>query len=343
MVAPMRSPESTSLMRRLVVPLTLVVALAGAVPASATFPGDNGKLVFQRPAGEQIDLFTIRADGSHVERLVGAPVIEEDAAWSPDGRTIAFARSAKGGYPTEVWTVNPRGRDLRRLTTWNDVATAPAWTPDDRIVYFTTKDFAPDDGLPPSELYSMAANGTDQRRLSTDEVVQTDPAVSPVDGTVAFTAWQPVPGEPDVFDHGLFSIAADGSGLRTLAPFSAKRDAINPSWSPDGARIAFEIASASPPALPGTSERQSDLAVMNADGTGLRRLTRTRALETNPVWSPDGRLIAFTSDRHVKRGERERGGPAFELYVMRANGGRIRRLTHNSKADLNPDWQALPR
>jgi hypothetical protein len=36
--------------------------------------------------------------------------------------------------------------------------------------------------------------------------------------------------------------------------------------------------------------------------TGQRRLTRTAALETNPVWSPDGRRIAFTSDRHAKRG-----------------------------------------
>ena len=127
--------------------------------------------------------------------LLGGPLIEEDAAWSPNGRRIAFARSAKGGYPTEVWTVSPRGRELRRLTSWNDIATAPTWASGNLIVYFTTKDFPGYDGLPPSELYSMAADGTDQRRLTTDEVIQTDPGVSPVDGTVAFTAWQPVPGE----------------------------------------------------------------------------------------------------------------------------------------------------
>jgi TolB protein len=333
----------TRVMRRLLVLLALPAALTGAASAWATFPGDNGKLVFQRTAGKQIDLFTIRPEGSRLKRLLGGPLIEEDAAWSPNGRRIAFARSAKGGYPTEVWTVSPRGRELRRLTTWNDIATAPTWASGNLIVYFTTKDFPGYDGLPPSELYSMAADGTDQRRLTTDEVVQTDPAVSPIDGTIAFTAWQPVPAEPDVFDHGLFSIAVDGSGLRTLAPFSARRDAINPSWSPDGRRIVFEIASAHPPANPGSSNRQSDLAVMNADGTGLRRLTRTATLETNPIWSPDGRLIAFTSDRHVKRGKRERLGPDFELYVMRANGSRIRRLTHNAVPDLYPDWQALPR
>jgi Tol biopolymer transport system component len=119
----------------------------------------------------------------------------------------------------------------------------------------------------------MGADGADQRRLTSDEVIQTDPAASPVDGTVAFSKWQEVAGEPGVFDLGLFSIGPDGTGLRTLAPISPDRDAINPIWSPDGTKIVFEVASASPPARPGSSDRQSDLAVMNSDGTGVRRLT----------------------------------------------------------------------
>jgi TolB protein len=86
---------------------------------------------------------------------------------------------------------------------------------------------------------------------------------------------------------------------------------------------------------------QSDIAVINADGTGLRRLTRTAALETHPVWSPDGRRIAFTSDRHAKRGQLELLGPAFELYTMRANGRGIRRITHNRVPDLHPNRQPI--
>jgi TolB protein len=335
------------MIRKTLALLALPAALAGAAPAWATFPGGNGKLVFQRPVGKQMDLFTIRPDGSHVKRLIGGRAFEEKAEWSPDGRRIAFARGAPSGLPAEIWTAGARGGDPRRLTTWNDLAGAPTWTPANRIVYFTTKDFppqaSPDDPLPPSELYSMASDGGDQRRLTTDEVIQVDPAVSPADGTVAYIAYRPVAGEPGVFDLGLFSIAADGSGPKAPAPFSARRDVLNASWSPDGSRIVFEVAWARPRGNTGGSHRQSDLLVMNADGTGLHRLTLTRALETNPVWSPDGRLIAFTSDRHVKRGKRERWGPDFELYVMRANGSRIRRLTHNSVPDLVPDWQPIPR
>jgi TolB protein len=333
--------------RPMLVFLALSAGLAAATPAWATFPGNNGKLVFQRPVGEQMDLFTIRSDGTRLKRLLGGRAFDEKAEWSPDGRRIAFARGPVSGFPTEIWSAAADGGDVRRLTTWRDMAGAPTWTPDGRIVYFTTKDFpppsSPDDPPPPSELYAMAADGGDQRRLTTDQVIQVDPAVSPADGTVAYVAFQPVPGEPGVFDLGLFSIAADGSGWRPLAPFSPKRDVLNASWSPDGTRILFEIASASPPGNTGDSRRQSDLAVMNADGTGVRRLTRTRALETNPVWSPDGRRIAFTSDRHIRRGERERWSPDFELYVMRANGGGIRRLTRNTVPDLVPDWQPLPR
>ena len=51
-------------------------------------------------------------------------------------------------------------------------------------------------------------------------------------------------------------------------------------------------------------------------------------------------MIALASDRHLKRGHHlDRNGSAFEIYVMRADGRDVRRITHNHVADLDPDWR----
>jgi Tol biopolymer transport system component len=64
---------------------------------------------------------------------------------------------------------------------------------------------------------------------------------------------------------------------------------------------------------------------MNADGSGLRRLTRNPAVDADPTWSPDGRRIAFESKR----------GGNFDIYVMNADGSGQRRLTQSGG---DPAW-----
>jgi TolB protein len=136
-------------------------------------------------------------------------------------------------------------------------------------------------------------------------------------------------------------MSPDGSHRRVLVPCRAQRDIASFNWSPDSTKLVVELAIGTPSGrTPHT--RQSDLAIVGADGAGLVRLTRTAALETNPVWSPDGRFIAFTSDRAATGRRQERNGPGFDLYTMRSDGTGIRRLTSDRVADLHPDWQRLP-
>ena len=101
---------------------------------------------------------------------------------------------------------------------------------------------------------------------------------------------------------------------------------------PDGQTIVFEEAKRR-----GT---RSDIVAMSANGGPPRALLATPAWETNPIPSPDGTRILFTSDRD-RRG-RDRLGPGFELYTMALDGSAVVRLTDNRQPDIFPDWQRLP-
>ncbi|PYO92721.1 MAG: hypothetical protein DMD62_12325 [Gemmatimonadetes bacterium] len=72
----------------------------------------------------------------------------------------------------------------------------------------------------------------------------------------------------------------------------------------------------------------NEIYVMNADGTGVTRLTSNAAADEAPTWSPDGSRIAFASDRDGN----------WEIYVMNADGSGITRLTNNPNRDLDPAW-----
>jgi TolB protein len=77
-----------------------------------------------------------------------------------------------------------------------------------------------------------------------------------------------------------------------------------------------------------------EIYVVNADGSGLRRLTRMRWSDEFPSWSPDGRMIAFASDRPS-------GGGV--IYVMNADGSDLRTLNGRSASDAawSPDGRTI--
>jgi Tol biopolymer transport system component len=128
-------------------------------------------------------------------------------------------------------------------------------------------------------------------------------------------------------DHfGNWQIATASDRLRTPKKLTTEAaDSQDPVWSPDGSKLAFDSSRFDP--FPGDAVWLNDVFVMNADGTGVTRLTNS-GFNAYPAWSPDGSLIAFASDR---------GGGAcpysysceLRIYVMRPDGSDVRQVaTH---------------
>ena len=99
--------------------------------------------------------------------------------------------------------------------------------------------------------------------------------------------------------------------------------------SPDGKKIAYISTRNDVNALNcAPTKCNTELYVMNADGTGQLRLTNTLAAEESPTWSPDSKKIIFVSARDGNR----------ELYVMNVNGSGLKRLTNTKENETQPAW-----
>lgn len=123
-------------------------------------------------------------------------------------------------------------------------------------------------------------------------------------------------------ENEIFIMNADGSDPLQLTD-NAREDAF-PNLSPDGTQVAFSRR----------IRGQFDLFILNIDGGGTTRLTRTaNADEALPAWSPDGKKFAFTVTTSTE------GGWQSDIYRIRVSDGRYRRLTFTPVAkEFAPDW-----
>jgi WD40 repeat protein len=165
----------------------------------------------------------------------------------------------------------------------------------------------------------------------------------PLLARVADSFGNPVAGAPVTFTviNGGGSIdgdvaVTDVNGVAVSGPWTLGAEAglQQVSAASGAAQVAFRAFALAPPApLAGQiafvslADPSVDIAVVNADGTGFRRLTHA-GLDLQPAWSPDGSRIAFVSDG---------GGGDQHIYVMTADGTNVSRLT-DGRFDLDPAW-----
>ena len=224
--------------------------LVSATTAHATFPGQNGKIVFTHFVdGEDestADIYTVSPNGRDLRNLTPNSRAADDApSWSADGRMIAFWSTRKSpDNPTgdqEIFVMNANGSGLRQVTKNTVDDGGPAWSPDGGRLVIHRWDASETE----ADLVTVRINGTGERNLTRSPgIVDRYPAWSPDGRELVFMR------DDSGLENDIATIRPDGSHLRALTATDTDEEA--PDWSPDGKRIAFHWNVATP-TRPGTS------------------------------------------------------------------------------------------
>ncbi len=277
---------------------------ASGADLGPTWSPDGRRIAFARfttdgPSSGTYDIYTMNADGSGVTRLTdvlpvsssGSPYQGDDfgAQWSPDGTKIAFWGGSIDAGSGDLFVANADGTGVTRIVEVDYFGvTVPqsdrvAWSPDGARIAFPNGFGAID---------VVNADGSGAAHLTSGyDGYDSSPAWSP-DGTkIAFqryTSCVATGGAQPCDITTLHVMLADGSGATRLTEYAAYW----PAWSPDGTHLAFHGR------RPGDGDG-SDIYTINADGSGVTRLTVTPDAEYQPAWSPA--LTSLTKPRAPRR------------------------------------------
>ncbi len=253
----------------------LLIALCPAT-ARGTYPGVNGPLI----VGNGVQASTLSPDGSLLKPLVRA----DEAVLSPDGKRIAYVTSHEGPpcgrfctYYTRVWVARRDGDHPRPVTGPRGHAESPKFSRNGRNILWRDE----------HEFWAARSSGKHKHVLfSADDLGLTDVRggfdLSPDGRKIAFAG---------AVDSGfrIFVARADGEGeAMAVSSHDSRAEDYDPSWSPDGKRIAFTR-------LCDDAQCSQSVFVVRADGSQAFEFENDPNLldESSAAWSPSGRRIAF--------------------------------------------------
>jgi TolB protein len=234
------------------------------------------------------------------------------ASCTPASTKISFV-SERSGREQIYMLDYRRPRMVTHVTRLPGFVSYPTWSPDGRRIAFSW--LRP--GTMRPGIYVADVRGSHVKLL----VAQAgSPSWSPDGRLIAYTRLQLKSRGLSVVDVAK-ALRGQQSATRRITSVDPMIPEEWPAWSPTGKRIAF------------TSQRtgDSDVWVVDVNGSHLRNLTRNPALDGNATWSPDGSRIVFGSTRDATS---QFGG---DLYSMNADGSGVKAITTTHK-DYGPAW-----
>lgn len=279
------------------------------------FAPEGKRLVFAQDYGgdENYDLFVYDIKTRATRNLTPdtpAETINPRAAWSPDGRWLAFTSNRGGQFATYIMPADSGlgGGPPRRITQHEYSDMTVEWSPSGEHLAITALTQGQETWIFLAPVADGAAGGA--------AWVVGGPG-GPVDATQP--RWAP--------DGRRLACSGNAGGMTVIYIYSLSpaglvqvtpgtHEAAEPAWAPDGERLAVTLS----------RDGGSQLFSIGKGGESPRRLASSPAIDTEAQYSVDGRYLYFTSDR----------GGAPQIYRMAANGGNAERVTFSGGYSISP-------
>lgn len=277
-----------------------------------------------------------------------------EAYFSADGSHLIFQANRPGvAACDQIFTMKVDGSDVRRVSNGDGRTTCAYYYPSgDRILYASTHATARECPPPPDysqgyvwalydyDIYTAKPDGSDIRTLTSAPGYDAEATISGDGTSIVFTSVRD--GDLDIY-----AMDADGGNIRRLTDEPGYDG--GPFYSPDGTKIVYrayhptdstELADYRGLLQSGLVRPTTlDIWVMNADGTGKRRVTSAAAASFAPFFHPGGQKIIFSSNMHDPQGRN------FDLYLVNLDGTGLEQVTRHAEFDgfpmFSPDGTRL--
>jgi len=294
----------------LVVALAVAACSDGGALATARPPERAGvgsrDLVFERTVGGNQDIYVIPAGGGVERRLTDSPATDALPRWSRDGRYVYFTSDRSGNW--QIYRVRGEGGEAERVRSNSFTEWQVEASPNGREIAFLSNQEGPE------YLFVMDLASRAERVLARhgSGTIMGNPDWSPDGSLITFSSnWR--------VGHQIYVVNAAGGGERRLSAF--RRGGCEPRFKPDGRAVVYVSR--------GHLSEQSRLAEHDLQTDDEKVLVAWPALNYNPVYSPDGTEIAFSSNI---TGE-------WVVYRQRLSDGQSWRVTFGTGPARSPDYR----